>query len=51
MLCLGIYINERKCENGSERLFYNKAVKAVFIILAVLFGLNLIELLFLQGGL
>lgn len=50
MLYLGIYINGKNAGRGRYRLFYNMAVKVIFILLCVLFCFNIIETLFLQGG-
>jgi hypothetical protein len=51
MLVLDLYINKQRSENGKTKLFYNTAVKVVYIVFCVLFLLNVIETLFLQGGL
>jgi len=51
MLVMGLYINKKSHERGSGRLFYNKSVKVIFILLFVLFILNIMETVFLQGGL
>lgn len=50
MLFIGIYANGKTAQRGAVRVFYNKAVKAIYIILCVLFVLNVFETLFLQGG-
>lgn len=50
MLFIGIYANRKTSQRGISRVFYNKAVKVIYIILCVLFALNVFETLFLQGG-
>ncbi len=51
MLVLGFYVNKKRCDRGNDKIFYNKAVKTIYILLLVLFVYNIIETLFLQGGL
>ncbi len=50
MLFIGAYVNRKTAERGNSKVFYNRFVKVIYIILCVLFALNVFETLFLQGG-
>lgn len=50
-VALGAYINHKASGTGNSKAFYNKGVKTCYIVLCVLFALNLFETFFLQGGL
>ena len=47
---IGYYVSRRNTERGNEGMFYNGIIKAVFIILCLLFALNVVDNLFVQGG-
>lgn len=47
---IGYYVSRRNTEKGNEGMFYNGIIKAVFILLCLLFALNVVDTLFVQGG-
>ena len=47
---IGYYASRRISERGIECMFYNGLIKAVFLLLCLLFALNVIDNFFVQGG-
>lgn len=51
LIFAGVYVNGKTNGSGRFKVFYNKGVKAVFIVLSILFALNVFDTFFIQGGL
>ncbi len=47
----GMYTNKKNHEKGMDRIFCNEAVMVIYYMLLLLFALNIIDTLFIQGGL